>query len=85
MPDPAKSHVQYPGCHFTPDASDFEPRITIFISTKCKITLYYIFNKKGFQISAEFNQFNPINVKLKETCIYCIYSQKMHCFSLTLF
>lgn len=85
MPSPARRHVQCPSCHFTPEVSDFEPRITIHILTKCKIILFYIFNKKGFQRSAEFNKFNPINAKLKETHIYCIYSQEIHCFPLTLF
>lgn len=91
MSGPARSHVQCPGCHFSPEASDFEQRATIYIyiSTKCKITLFYIFNKKGFQISAEFKQFNPINGKFKEadvsTYTQKIYSQKMHLFSFKLF
>lgn len=76
MPGPARSHAQYPGCHFTPEASDFDPRIAIYISTTCKITLYYIFNKKGIQISAEFNQFNPINAKLKETDVSTAYTHR---------
>lgn len=48
-PGPVRSHVPCPGCHFSPEVSAFEPRTTIYIYIKkCKIPLFYIFNKKGF-------------------------------------